>query len=57
MVALVVRGHRHNRTGAITRQDIVGHPDWDGLAVGGVDRISAGEDATLLTHIGNPLAL
>ena len=46
-VALVVRGHGHDRAGAIAHQDVVGDPDRDSLAVDGVDGIAAGEDAGL----------
>ena len=47
-VALVVRGHGHDRAGAVVHQDVVGDPDRDARVVHGVDRVEAGEDAGLL---------
>ena len=47
-VALVVRGHRHDRAGAVVGQHVVGRPDRDALAVHRVDRVHAQEDAGLL---------
>ena len=47
-VALVVRGHGHDRAGAVVHQHVVGDPDRDALVVHGVDRVEAGEDAGLL---------
>ena len=40
-VALVVRGHRHDRAGAVVGQHIVGGPHRDPLAVDRVDRVPA----------------
>ena len=47
-VALVVRGHRHDRAGAVVGQHVVGRPDRDALAVHRVDRVHAQEHAGLL---------
>ena len=47
-VALVVRGHRHDRAGAVVGQHVVGRPHRDPLAVHRVDRVHAQEDAGLL---------
>ncbi len=47
-VALVMRGHRHDRAGAVGDQDVVRDPDRDRLAVHRVDRVAAGKDAALL---------
>ena len=47
-VALVVRGHGHDRAGAVVHQHVVGDPDRDPLVVHGVDGVEAGEDARLL---------
>ena len=47
-VALVVRGHRHDRAGAVVGQHVVGGLDRDSLAVDRVDRVHAQEDAGLL---------
>ena len=46
-VALVVRGHGHDRAGAVAGQHVVGDPDGDLLAVDRVDGVGAGEDAGL----------
>ena len=51
VVALVVRGHRHDRAGAVLHQDVVGDPDRDRLAVDRVDGVAAGEDAVLLLRL------
>ena len=47
-VALVVRGDRHDRPGAVVRQHVVRRPHRDPLAVHRVDRVHAQEDAGLL---------
>ena len=47
-VALVVRGHGHDRAGAVAHQHVVGDEDRDALVVRGVDRERADEDAGLL---------
>ena len=47
-VALVVRRDGHDRAGAVVHQDVVGDPDREPLAVDGVRRVVAGEDAGLL---------
>ena len=47
-VALVVGRHRHDGAGAVGRQDVVGDPDRDLLAVDGVRRGRAGGDAGLI---------
>ena len=39
-VALVVRGHRHDRARAVVHQDVVGDPDRDRLAVHRVDGVA-----------------
>ena len=44
-IALVVRGHGHDRAGAVAGQDVIGDPDGNLLAVDRVDAHSAGEDA------------
>ena len=57
VVALVVRRHGHDRSGAIPRQDIVGDPDRNPLAVDGIDRVAAGKDAGLHTITLGPFAI
>jgi hypothetical protein len=47
-VALVVRGHGHDRAGAVAGQHIVGGKDRDALAVDRVDRVGADRDAGLV---------
>ena len=47
-VALVVRGHGHDRAGAVAGEHVVGDPDGDVLAADRVDRERAGEDAGLV---------
>ena len=54
-VALVVRGHGHDRAGAVVGQHVVGRPDRDPLAVDRVDRVPAQEHAGLLA-VGRPAA-
>ena len=51
-VALVVRGHGHDRAGAVAHQHVVGDPDRDALAVDRVDGVGAGEDAGLFLVVG-----
>ena len=46
-VALVVRGHRHDRAGAVAEQHVVGDPDRDALAVHRVERKRARPHAGL----------
>ena len=46
-VALVVRGHRHDRAGAVAHQDEVAHPDGDALAAVRIDGAVTGEEAFL----------
>ena len=48
VVALVVGGNGHDRARAVPHQHVVGDPDRDLLAVDGVDRVAAREDAVLL---------
>ena len=47
-VALVMARHGHNRAGAVAHHHIVGNPDRNLRPVDRVDRITAGENATLL---------
>ena len=47
-VALVVRGHGHDRAGAVAEQHVVGDPDRDALAVDRVDGVRAQRHAGLL---------
>ena len=54
-VALVVRGHGHDRAVAVVGQHVVGGPDRDALAVDRVDRVAAQEDAGLVLVGGQPL--
>ena len=49
-VALVVRGHGHDRAGAVLHQHVVGDPDRDPLAVDRVGREAASEDTGLLAR-------
>ena len=56
-VALVVRGHRHDRAGAVAHEHVVGDEDRDVPAVGGVLGERAGEDAGLLLALGLALEL
>jgi hypothetical protein len=51
VVALVVRGHGHDRARPVLHQDVVRDPDRDRLAVDRVDRVAAGEDAVLLLRL------
>ena len=37
-VALVVRGHGHDRAGAVLHQHVIGHPDRNSLVVHRIDR-------------------
>ena len=46
-VALIVRGHRHDRAGAVVGQHVVRGVHRDLLAVDGVDRVAVQEDAGL----------
>ena len=50
-----MRGHRHDRPGAVVGQHVVGGPYRDPLAVHRVDRVPAEEDAGLLAFGGLPL--
>jgi len=43
VVALVVRGNRHDRARAVTHEDIVARPDRDLFSVDGVDGVNAAE--------------
>ncbi len=43
-----MRRHGHDRSRAVSHQDVVGHPDRDRLAVDGVDGEPSREDAVLL---------
>src|SRR5690606_21692411 len=45
VVALVVRGYGHDRTGAVRREHVIGDPDRYFLPVDRVDRVPAREDA------------
>ena len=56
-VALVVRRHRHDRTGAVAHQHVVGDEHRDVPAVGGVLGERAGEHARLLAALGLTLEL
>ncbi len=56
-VALVVRGHGHDRAGAVTHQHVVGDEDRDASVVRGVDRERADEDAGLLLRLGLPFEI
>ena len=47
VIALVVRGAREHRAGAVAREHVVGDPDRDLLAVDRVDRERAGQHAGL----------
>ena len=51
-VPLIVRGHRHDRPGAVVGQHVVGRPHRDPLAVHRVDRVPAQEDPGLLAFGG-----
>ena len=48
VVALVVGGHGHDRSGPVLHQHVIGDPDRDLLLVDRVGRIAAREDAVLL---------
>jgi hypothetical protein len=52
-VALVVRGHRHDRAGAITTEHEVRDPYRDGLAGEGIHHAAAGVEAFLLDLAGH----
>jgi len=45
VVAVIVRGHGHDRAGAVAHDDVVGDPDRNAGAVGGIERVGAGEYA------------
>ena len=53
-----MRGHGHDRAGAVAHHHVVGDPDGDWLAVDGIGRIGTGEDAGLVlvevaaVHVG-----
>ena len=47
-VAAVVRGHAADCAGAVLHQHVVGDPDREALAVGGIGHVATGEDAVLL---------
>jgi hypothetical protein len=51
-VALVVRGHGHDRARPVVGEHVVGDVDGQPLAVHGVDRVQAREDAGLLRRSG-----
>ncbi len=51
IVALVVRGHGHDRAVAVLGEHVVGRPDGDARVVDGVHGIGAGEHAGLLAVI------
>ena len=51
-VALVVRGHGHDRAGAVLHQHVVGDEDRDLLAVDGVGDGAAEGDPGLLALLG-----
>ena len=57
VVALVVRGHRHDRARAVGRKDVVGKIDGDPLAVDGVGAVRAREHARLFAGRGEALDL
>ena len=44
-VAFIVTRNGHNRAGAVAHEDVVGHPNRNRLTGGGVDGVTAGEDA------------
>src|SRR5690606_14623872 len=48
VVALVLRGHGHDGPCAVAREHVVRDVDRNTLAVRGIDRVRAGEDAGLL---------
>ncbi len=56
-VALVAAGHRHDRSGAVAHQHVVGDPNRDVLAGGRVGRVRSGEHARLGTLLVEPLGL
>ena len=47
-VALVVRGHAHDRAGAVLGQHVVRHPDRHAFVRERIDRVGAGEQPLLL---------
>ena len=57
-IPLVVRGHGHDRSGAVAHHDVVGDPDGDLFLIHRVDGVSSGEDAGLVlvevaaVHVG-----
>src|SRR5438128_5357813 len=44
-IAFVMSGHAHNRACSITKQDIIGNPDWNPLVVYRISCVRAGETA------------
>ena len=50
-VALVVRGHGHDRARPVVHQHVVGDPDRDPLVVDRVHHVVAGEDAVLVLRL------
>jgi hypothetical protein len=52
-IALIMRRHGHDRSGAVAHHDVVGDPHGDLLAVDRIGRGAAGEDAALfLRQVG-----
>jgi len=56
-VALIVRGNSLDRAGAVTKEDIISDPDWNFLAIRGIDRECAGEDAGFFFSELGPLEI
>ena len=56
-VALVVRGHAHDRARAVRIEDVIGGVDGHFFAVDGVDGIMSDKDARLFARGGEPLDL
>src|SRR5690554_4298530 len=57
IVALIMGRHGHYRTGAISRQHIVSHPDRNFLLVKGVDSVTTRESTRDGFYIGHSFPL
>ena len=45
IIALIVRGHAHDRAGAVVHQNVIRHPERDFLAIVWIDSKMAGVHA------------
>ncbi len=52
IIALVVCRYRHDGTGSVFQQNVVGHPDGDALSAERIDGVVAGEGSVLVDGSG-----